>query len=504
MNSFKRAILSIKRRPKKTILLFLIVFFLGNFIAISFSIKDTTEALKYNIKSGLGSTITIHAKSRMENDEVDQSFIDVFKKITNDDSVSYFDYGFISELYSNQITDIQSIDEYYDKLNPFAIKGVYQNQFLDLYQNDIIITEGRTFTEEEIKNGDRVIIIPENIVDKSVACSILEEKCSKEKYKSIQIGDEISFQRVVALYPKNTYFINFEDTDKIYYGDIHYKVIGKYRLNNNLQTNKFWPNLAGETISYSSNRTEVFYMPMLTQSEEYSVMQTYNEKSLEDNPNSTSSFFLYILDYLQIMLKDPADLNEYVASIKKAFGEEQFFNLEFFSSSDSYDAVAGSVESLSSIATIIIVLSIVISVILLGLSTTLFMRDRKHEMGTYLALGEKKAKIIFQVFLEIYLVGLLAITLSLATGDLVGRKISESIISNQNEKQEYVIKKKLELLGAVVPEELDVGKITEKIESNVNAKYVISMYLVSSCVLAISVVFPSIYLLKLEPKKILM
>ena len=149
-------------------------------------------------------------------------------------------------------------------------------------------------------------------------------------------------------------------------------------------------------------------------------------------------------------------------------------------------------------------MSVIVSMVVLGLVITLFVKDRKQEMGIYLSLGEKRRNVLLQIFLETYIVGMLAISLSLFSGDVLGRTLSKEVIIYQNDKQSEVIYEKLELLGAVVYDGLEINTITEEIKSNLSVSYVLSIYVVGTLVFVVSTLFPTIYILKLEPKNIML
>ena len=61
MNYLKRMFCSIKRCKFKTLLFFLIVFLLGNFISASIAINQATDSIKSDIRTELGATIVLSA-----------------------------------------------------------------------------------------------------------------------------------------------------------------------------------------------------------------------------------------------------------------------------------------------------------------------------------------------------------------------------------------------------------------------------------------------------------
>lgn len=67
------------------------------------------------------------------------------------------------------------------------------------------------------------------------------------------------------------------------------------------------------------------------------------------------------------------------------------------------------------------------SLLIISLIVLLFLRDRKHELGIYLSIGETRGKIIGQILVELLLISAIALLLSLVTGNLLADSISGSL-----------------------------------------------------------------------------
>ena len=66
----------------------------------------------------------------------------------------------------------------------------------------------------------------------------------------------------------------------------------------------------------------------------------------------------------------------------------------------------------------------------MSLLITLFLRDRKQEIGIYLAIGDKKGRVTAQFLTEVLGLSLVAITLSLFTGSLLANNFSQTMVQN--------------------------------------------------------------------------
>lgn len=61
---------------------------------------------------------------------------------------------------------------------------------------------------------------------------------------------------------------------------------------------------------------------------------------------------------------------------------------------------------------------IVVAVIVLTLVIALMLHGRRHEVGIYLALGERKAKIVTQVMVEVVINASLGIVIAILLGNI--------------------------------------------------------------------------------------
>ena len=475
------------------------MFFIGNFVGGSIAIKESVDLAKYNIKRGLGAQVTIHGNEDLMIQYNDKKFEyieieQIFKEIVKDDRVSYYDYGYSSYFDSDNIVWSTNAE---DNIDGLMIYGITKNQFNDLNCDNISIVEGRNFTNKEIESGDSVIILNENY---------MMYDNNKNKYERVKVGDRIHLNHTV--YQNFPYSFTGDNNKLVYNEASEYEVIGIYKINKEIKNNVFWAQLQlDNTITYSKKMEEGAYVPLQSLKNEWEKVSELKEKySKTDSIND--KYLIYPndmgIDYFTIQLNNPDDLIDFEKMATKKYNEKQLFDIEVFTSDNSYNAVAGPIESLSSISSIILYLSVIVSIVIIGLTITLVIRDRRHEMGLYLSLGEKKWKIILQMFLELYLIGMLAISLSIFTGNKIGECIYDYSIKVENERQEEIVNEKLEMLGSVNPNNLGLEDVSESVEFKIDSKYALSIYSISTSVFIISILIPSIYILKMNPKDIML
>jgi putative ABC transport system permease protein len=175
-------------------------------------------------------------------------------------------------------------------------------------------------------------------------------------------------------------------------------------------------------------------------------------------------------------------------------------------SSDAYDSVAGPIKFIGSLSNIILYVAIGATILILSLVVILFLRDRKHELGIYLSLGESKSKVVGQILIEVVSIALIAITLSLLTGNSIAESTSQSMMDLRNEitgntDNGGVIYRDM---GYYPTNGVTEDDVLEAYKIEFSWDYVLILYGVGIGTVLLSSIAPMIYILRLKPKKIMM
>ena len=141
-------------------------------------------------------------------------------------------------------------------------------------------------------------------------------------------------------------------------------------------------------------------------------------------------------------------------------------------------------------------------ILIIGLISLLFLRERKHEMGIYLALGERKMNIALQILIETIAVSLIAVCISIFTGNLVAKNISNKMLENQisesyNKNDQYY-----DEYGYLL--NVDKSDIMANYNVKLDAVTIAVIFAISIGSITVSTLIPIYYTLKINPKKILM
>jgi len=178
----------------------------------------------------------------------------------------------------------------------------------------------------------------------------------------------------------------------------------------------------------------------------------------------------------------------------------------------SFADMTASMETMLWIADIILATSIIATILILSLIITLFLRDRRYEMGIYLALGEKKLKVVSQILFEIVATAVLGLTLAVFIGNVVTSQVSRHLLLNnlvsQVEPEERNISfgvgggPRIEDMGFMV--QMSPDEMMEAFSVDLEGQTIAILYGIGVGTVIVGALAPVIYIVGLNPKKILM
>ena len=86
---------------------------------------------------------------------------------------------------------------------------------------------------------------------------------------------------------------------------------------------------------------------------------------------------------------------------------------------------------MASFAKNIVLLVALAGAIILALIVMLMVRERRFEIGVLMSLGETKAKIVAQFFVELFIVMLVSVGLASAAGNVVGNVVGQQLLKQE-------------------------------------------------------------------------
>lgn len=441
MNFLKRSFISMIRNCSKILPLFFAVFVVGNLLCSAVAIKQTTLNTKKQFEKAFGTKIIFDYKNGYQNIGYEEN------------NIKYKNLGAVFK-------EIDQLDIYsYSNISYFSNSLVSQN--VKYQENENIYYEYENMPLF-IWGIDETIPIDEKEYDIELVDGRTFTQTELNHSKHVVVLSE-NFKIT-----KDSKIRNIGIGDVVFIENEPFEVIGIYKRSKNVQI---------EINGYNEdNNCTRIYMPL---------------GSLDEITTNINHIPVPIKAFFQLNDIEDTDLfmENYASFTKGIQIPDDFYIMK---STELFEKIGAPIESLSNISSYILVTTEIIMILILMLFVFLIMKNRKHEIGILYALGERKYKIILQFIFEIYLVGLLALSCSTITGCKLGQCLSTTLMNIDN-KEELTIKEKQEQLHLIEMNQVDYS-----------IEYFGQVFVACSLAMIISIGFPISYILRFEPKKILM
>ena len=511
MNFIKRGLISVVRKRGKSAILLVLVFILGNVMAGVISIKAAVGNTQQLMREKIGVLASLEADyeaySRSGATEPIGSVpVDTIEAIGHLKQVKSYDY--LTRLWLESSTLVAYYENNGDgrikplsatdapaKTTPaapdagttysFQLVGGQNPDISDLVHGKITLSQGRVFTADEIENSINVVLVSKKFAE----------------LNKLNVGSTFTLDKTIYEYMKKEIVRDLiPPTQNTVKKTFEVSVIGIFEPVDieGSEAEKYMGSDLHNTI-YSTNKAINTFTSVITEA----------EKQL--NGLEYSNTYTQVVPVFS--LKDPLELEGFRTEATPLL--PKYYKL--VDNSASYQYIATPMKNMDWIASIILIVSIGATLVILSLLITLFLRDRRHEMGIYLSLGESKLRVAGQILTEVLLIGIIAITLSLFTGNVIAGNLSGKMLNNQIiAEQENQAKNSsllpyqkpygpvtgLDMLGydSAFSEQELIDSYTVKLGFNTFALF----YLVGLGTLLISTAVPILYVTRLNPKKILM
>ena len=503
MNYIKRALLSISRKKSKSLLLFAIIFILGNVMAGAVAIRQGADNVERNIKSQLGAVVTIDidqaaVDEAMRDDPTGMNFqwpepptVDLLQAISRSAYVKSYDFTtqvqvgadnyemWIDPEFSEYMGD-DPMQKYY----MYTLKGTQYPPVLTIEEGKADLLAGRTFTQDEIDRGSNVALISKRLSD----------------LNNIGVGDTMLVSSYILNYPEDGMSLPTVQEQR----DLPLQIIGIYQPKERpeTQSNDKMSMPIQDDVQRQANTLIVPNMVVINEQKAQNEQWLQDAEMTEEEKEQVRNQIYYQSLYV---LKSSDDID--------AFKEEtmpllpQYYTI--ITNSDSYKTIAAPVEQTSKLATYVLYVAIAASILIISLVILLFLRDRKHELGIYMSLGEHRSKVISQIVLEVMLVAVLAIALSLITGNFLAQGLSDSMVRDQllseqvdpwSDPNFYNDQWRFMEFAA----NLSAQDISDNYRIAFTPAYIGLFFLIGLATVLVSTILPTMYIVRLNPKKVLM
>ncbi|WP_144508725.1 ABC transporter permease [Bacillus mycoides] len=458
MNFIKRAFLSMKQRKVKSLIFLCIFFIVTNLVLAGFAIQNASQQASDLARKKLGADVTLNLDMEkvikqaqaggkggmIETPSLDKSEVE---KLAKSSYVKDYNFTVPSMGTADGFTPIKA-EENTDN----------QSRMMPNIPEDLSIEGLRDSNlEASFKDGTSKIVdgkaITADLKNKKVA--LIEESLAEKN--NLKVGDKIKWK---------------SPEDK----PMEYEIIGIYK------TEAQAPNMGGMSAPAIMNPANKLYVP-------YGSLTSDEKSSIQINK-------------AVYYLKDPNYIEQFKKEAKKTDIDFDKFQLD--AHDKLYKQMSAPIENIASVSKMMVYVVSIAGAVILGLIITLSIKERRKEIGILLSIGEKKWKMIGQLMVEILCVAVLAFGLSLTTGEKVSQKIGDKLLTNEIATTEEEPAPSVQMIGMDSSSQQQSADPIDKIDVSVTAGDLGKVGGIGIGITILSVILPSLSILRLKPKNILL
>lgn len=532
MNYFSRAIKNVTRNKGKSILLILTFFLIGNLVIVGLGISNAAQQAKTLTRMKMRAVATVNVDynkvdkyiNSLEDEDAINEFYNNYPSVTYediksllaDDRVKTANATTINTYYLTSDSTIdyihlnnsaeQNYEEFasesfesdgqtkttYRYIPPvISIKSNYFPSMIEIEEGDFVVTKGSFYTEEDIENGNPVVLITEEFA----------------ALNGLDVGDR--FELAFANKTDNIYNeIGLSEDDL----NIEFEVIGIYSHTNHITPDSdnydyAEPYENPDNMMLSPGTTYLYATIDMQQKMWDYYMQQYPDDEYYSNPDNYPSIdnFKNIDVYnCTLLLTDPLDVDNFVEDYADKVGE--FITVS--ANNDEFKRLAKPLDTLGLYANFIVTLVIVNAIVIITLVTALTLRNRQYEIGVLLSIGAGKLKIIAQFFIELALVAIVGFTLAVGSGSLIANKVGATVLDYQiqssdiEEEEDYYYYESI--WDNDYSTDVSLNDIVSEYNVSVSPLIIGEIYVLGLGIVLVSIIVPSMMIMRYNPKRILM
>lgn len=445
MNFIKRAFLHTIRKAGKSLILCLVLAIISILMLTCISIRSATKTAELNVRQSLGGKYMINAKGtdgQLTNKVLNQiSLINGVEKITNAHSESYAEY----KASDGTPLEIKTDPSVVEKPDGFEHAGklqsnMYSKKDMFFTNKEFELIEGRHIT----KDDTYVVMLHSDFA----------------KRNRLSIGDKILL-------------------------DLNTDMVG--------ETNYIAHPVEVEIIGIFDNLVE--------QDKALNVAYTFYENTVFTDPVSFTKLFdtekESYYSNAEVMVNDPAKL-DLIINKMKAIKEVDWDKCIITPQDQDYQNAKKPLEALNNLVDISIVIIHVVTIFLLVLILTMWMRNRLQETGMLVAMGVSKWNILLQHITEVIWIGCLAFVLSFPISHSISQQVGDTLL---DQMQNTYVNHNGDV-NALEIEDIVIPNIT-KLEVTISIFHALLTYISGILLTILSVVISTIPVIKMKPKQIL-
>lgn len=458
MSTLKRAFLYTMRKKTKTLILFLVLVTISTFILTGLSIYKAADDSALSLRQSVGGSI------RLELDENNRKNWQ-YQQAAGGMLVDYVGAPITDE----DIQKIMSID---------GIKAYNGLGDGSVFAKDFSFISGFSFGA-----GSDYSRLP-SVTDSEYFNFFTRKAFQLVEGRHIKEGDDHVVLISTAIAEKNA--LKLGDTitvqccyDSGNYPDVSLTIIGIYAYEADNEFNT--------TSTDKRNRLII----------DHKAMQEIMQRDMIQYDNGVDFY-----------VDDPREMERIASQIKALDLDWDSFTLTMDNS--AYEAVASPLTAMQNLIVWLIVGCVAVSVGILVLILSMWIKQRRYETGILLSIGISKSRLLLQYTVEVLMIAIVAFGLSFFTSNFISQGVSDLIFHQVSESQplpeielpddgtEY-----LDITGQYIPYDTSNVETLESVQVTVSPDYLLYIYIFGTLLIAFSVSAASISVIQMKPKKIL-
>ena len=447
MGSFKRAVLYITRKKKKSILMFFILFCIATAVLSGISIKKATSIARQNSSKETANTFEI--QNNLATNFTGTMPESLVNKVSKVNGIKNYD------------ASVQGIGLVFKQLQNVEPKN-NTVQYTDKQYENLLPVEAHKFTEYDTKFMSKSFRLVEgrHLVegDKN---KVLVHKALAEK-NNLKVGD-----RIIGTKDSLDY-----NASKDAPSEYDLEIVGIFESQN---TDRM-----GSKLEIPENLI-------------LSDMNTLNALYGYSKGNS---------QYTSAVFNTNKNVDDVISDVNKIQENWSLYNIS--KSDDTFLALSKSFDSLEKIVNMLLIGSIIVGIIVLSLVLAFWIQGRIHETGILLSIGVGKFKIISQYIIELLLISVLAFGTSYFSSKMISQNIGDAMVSQASKQAVQEVQQGFGGMSLGYDANTSLATQTvDGIDVDVSLKEVLYVYAIGATIIISSVMISSSSIIRLKPKEIL-
>ena len=487
MSTWIRIIRNLQRNKLRTILYGLAFFLIGNLLLTGITVYRAADQAVILTRQKLKPLVSYEINYNAIRDNTELGLIDFFdgkhftiydaiEDMADDKMVVAINHLVENAGYPQSFSAFSLTDEInsYEKATVTLVGNTRANM-IEFYDGTNTISEGRFYTDEEIKNNEPVAIINDNLATLN--------NLKIDGYLTVDLIDKTN----------NRYDYTPEE-----YRTLNLKIIGIYKVSDESFTQS---DMFASKASLYPNQ---IYLPssVLAEAKTYinnDSLEDYVAKHPEDAESITSLNIEDAYDNSSIiMLNDPENIDVFCDN----YSEYTTKYLVLNQNNTTYETLAQPLKTMTYFARLLMAAVVIASIVIIGIITAMSLKNRQFEIAMLLAGGVTRIKIIFQLLMELLIITIVAFSLSAISGNFIAKAVGNKIIDYQqvtdvsSDVNSYQLAS--EYFDTISSEEL-----LANYQVNIGFETYLLLYGFSLLIVCLSTAIPTTFIMMIDPKKIM-